>query len=117
VTELLFRDHRLSRGWAPYARDPHRAGRPAADVAEIARAAAASERVVIHVHGGLVGTDRGMAIAARLTPEYQRAGAYPEFFVWSSGLLETITSGGRCWPAGTAPAAPGARPRPGRCAP
>lgn len=72
-------------------RDGLLAGTSAAEVAEIARAAAASERVVIHVHGGLVGTDRGMAIAARLTPEYQRAGAYPVFFVWSSGLLETIT--------------------------
>lgn len=67
------------------------AGTTAAEVAEIARAAAASERVVIHVHGGLVGTDRGMAIAARLAPEYERAGAFPVFFVWGSGLLETIS--------------------------
>jgi hypothetical protein len=63
----------------------------AEDVRAIARAAAAADRVVIHFHGGLVSSDRGFATAERLTAEYQRAGAYPVFFVWSSGLLETVT--------------------------
>jgi hypothetical protein len=62
-----------------------------ADVAEVARAAAAADRVVIHFHGGLVSSGRGFETAERLTAEYERAGAYPVFFVWSSGLVETVT--------------------------
>ena len=61
------------------------------DVAAIARAAAAADRVVIHFHGGLVSSERGLETAERLTVEYQRAGAYPVFFVWSSGLVEIVT--------------------------
>lgn len=60
-------------------------------VAAIARAAAQADRVVIHFHGGLVSSARGLETAERLTAEYQRAGAYPVFFVWSSGLVEIVT--------------------------
>lgn len=61
------------------------------DVAAIARAAAAADRVVLHFHGGLVSSARGLEAAERLTAEYQQAGAYPVFFVWSSGLVEIVT--------------------------
>lgn len=67
------------------------AGTTQAQVAAVARAAAGADRVVIHFHGGLVSTKRGLATAERLTPVYQQAGAYPVFFVWSSGLVETVT--------------------------
>lgn len=59
-------------------------------VRQIADAAAASRRVVLHFHGGLVSEERGRAIAADLLPVYRDAGAYPVFFVWRSGLLEIL---------------------------
>ncbi|MBK1722144.1 hypothetical protein [Thiocystis violacea] len=49
-----------------------------------------SGNLVLHFHGGLVSQAKGRAIAERLTPEYQRAGAFPIFSVWESGALETI---------------------------
>jgi hypothetical protein len=60
-------------------------------VAALARAAASADRVVIHFHGGLVSSERGFETAERLAAEYQRAAAYPVFFVWSSGLVEIVT--------------------------
>lgn len=52
--------------------------------------AAASSGIVIHFHGGLVNAPAADAIAARLGPLYAQAGAYPMFFKWESGLLETL---------------------------
>ncbi|WP_305043116.1 hypothetical protein [Geoalkalibacter sp.] len=46
--------------------------------------------LAVHFHGGLVSEKAGRAIAQRLTPVYQDAGAYPLFFVWESGLLEAV---------------------------
>lgn len=46
--------------------------------------------VVLHFHGGLVDDQLGFATAERLAPVYEAAGAEPVFFVWSSGLLETL---------------------------
>lgn len=48
--------------------------------------------LVIHFHGGLVGQKAGRAIADRLAPRYAKAGAYPLFFVWEAGPLETIVN-------------------------
>ncbi|MEV0321428.1 hypothetical protein ACIBKX_34400 [Streptomyces sp. NPDC050658] len=47
-------------------------------------------RVVLHFHGGLIDDTLGFATADRLAPVYEAAGADPVFFVWSSGLLETL---------------------------
>ncbi|MFC8128934.1 hypothetical protein [Streptomyces sp. NPDC057302] len=47
-------------------------------------------RVVLHFHGGLIDDTLGFATAERLAPVYEAAGADPVFFVWSSGLLETL---------------------------
>ncbi|HYU85302.1 MAG TPA: hypothetical protein VEK80_10900 [Kribbellaceae bacterium] len=60
-------------------------------VRAIAQQAAAEDRVVIHFHGGLVSSDHGFDTARRLTAQYERAGAYPVFFVWSSGLVDVVT--------------------------
>lgn len=46
--------------------------------------------IVIHFHGGLVSYDTGIGTAKRLLPYYEDAGGFPVFFVWESGLLETI---------------------------
>lgn len=46
--------------------------------------------IVVHFHGGLVSYDKGMTIARRLHQSYLDAGAFPVFFVWESGLVETI---------------------------
>ncbi|MFF1695060.1 hypothetical protein ACFVXC_15715 [Streptomyces sp. NPDC058257] len=47
-------------------------------------------RVVLHFHGGLIDDTLGFATAERLAPVYEAAGVDPVFFVWSSGLLETL---------------------------
>lgn len=46
--------------------------------------------LVIHFHGGLVKAAAANEIANRLAPIYQAAGAYPIFFIWESGLIETL---------------------------
>lgn len=48
--------------------------------------------IVVHFHGGLVSYNNGMKTAERLKPVYEQAGSYPVFFVWESGLLETIAN-------------------------
>lgn len=50
----------------------------------------ASGPLIVHFHGGLVRYDTGLEGATRLLPVYQEAGGFPVFFVWESGLLETI---------------------------
>lgn len=55
----------------------------------------ATNNLVVHFHGGLVNEDRAMALADRLLPIYRQTNvAYPMFFVWESGLLETIRNNG-----------------------
>lgn len=51
---------------------------------------ASARRLVVHFHGGLVKRQAGQGIAARLQPLYESAGGFPLFFVWQSGLGETI---------------------------
>jgi len=48
------------------------------------------DKIVLHFHGGLVRKSAGKETAERLTPVYQAAGAHPVFFVWESGLIETL---------------------------
>lgn len=49
-------------------------------------------RLVVHFHGGLVSHAKGMETAARLQRTYEKPGGYPIFFVWQSGLGETIVN-------------------------
>ncbi len=65
-------------------------GTTAADFDDMFTAMAAADRVVLHFHGGLVSHASGMNTAKRLYSTYSDAGAYPVFFVWSSGLLEVL---------------------------
>ena len=54
-------------------------------------AADGTQNMAVHFHGGLVSADNAMATAERLLPEYRQDGVcYPMFFVWESGLFETI---------------------------
>lgn len=46
--------------------------------------------LLIHFHGGLVSQKAGRDIAERLVPRYAEAHTYPVFFVWESGLVESI---------------------------
>lgn len=46
-------------------------------------------RLAIHFHGGLVSKSAGLTLAGRLGKEYEAA-AYPVFYVWESGVWETI---------------------------
>ncbi len=55
-----------------------------------AQASAPSSGLVIHFHGGLVSEKAGRGIADSLAPKYAKAGAYPLFFVWESGLIESL---------------------------
>lgn len=61
-----------------------------ADIDELVAGLKDRPRVVLHFHGGLIDDTLGFATAARLAPVYEAAGAEPVFFVWSSGLLETL---------------------------
>lgn len=66
------------------------------DVARIlGSAASASRHLVLHFHGGLVSQRAGRGIADRLAPRYADAGAYPLFFVWESGLVESLVNNPR----------------------
>src|SRR5215208_3898673 len=63
------------------------------DLDELFRRFAADQhhdRLVVHFHGGLVNQAAGTATAERLEPLYAAVG-YPVFFVWHSGLGETIS--------------------------
>ena len=51
---------------------------------------AATPRVVLHFHGGLVGEAAGIQVAEKLHAPYVAAGAHPVFFVWETGPFETI---------------------------
>jgi hypothetical protein len=55
-----------------------------------AHAANPDKGLLIHFHGGLVNTAAGLAIAANLAPRYFSAGAYPLFFVWEAGPIQTL---------------------------
>lgn len=48
-------------------------------------------KVAIHFHGGLVKEAKGLALAGRIIPTYEQAGAYPITVVWETGLIETVT--------------------------
>lgn len=65
---------------------------PRTAIEKMAQDAVASQHVVIHFHGGLVNYDRGIEIAERLLPIYRSKNTYPLFFVWESGLIETLTN-------------------------
>ena len=65
----------------------------AADVARILDLAVKekpSKGLLLHFHGGLVKKQSGLDVAAKLTDVYEAAGAYPVFFVWESGLFESL---------------------------
>jgi hypothetical protein len=65
----------------------------AADVARLLDLAARADKpngLLLHFHGGLVRKKSGMDIAGRLAGIYGAAGAYPVFFVWESGLFESL---------------------------
>lgn len=59
-------------------------------LAQIAGRVAAAPHTVLHFHGGLVKKKSATAMAERLAPFYSQAGLLPIFFVWESGLVETI---------------------------
>jgi hypothetical protein len=66
-----------------------------ADVKRIVDLALAAKRphgLLLHFHGGLIGKKSGLEIATKLLPRYEAAGTYPIFFVWESGLLESLTN-------------------------
>ena len=65
----------------------------AADIESLLTAFGASSSpsgLVVHFHGGVVSYASGKGIVQALTPVFQEAGAYPVFFVWEAGPLETI---------------------------
>lgn len=61
-----------------------------ARILELAHAANPANGLVIHFHGGLVPETAGLKVAENLTPQYLEAGTYPLFFVWQSGLFESL---------------------------
>jgi hypothetical protein len=61
-------------------------------IVSAALANAGNGPIVLYFHGGLVSYKAGMGTAERLLPDYQASNAYPVFFVWESGIIETITN-------------------------
>jgi hypothetical protein len=53
-------------------------------------AAAPQSGMTIHFHGGLTHRKHGLHVASFLQPRYEEAGAFPVFFVWETGMLETL---------------------------
>ena len=53
-------------------------------------AAGSRAKLTIHFHGGLVNETQGMAVAQKMMPVYEEAGAHPLTVVWEAGPLETI---------------------------
>jgi hypothetical protein len=56
-----------------------------------ARGRGAPLRVLFYAHGGLVAEEAGLAMARTLVPWWLAHGVYPVYFVWETGLGETIT--------------------------
>lgn len=46
--------------------------------------------VVVYAHGGLNGLREAAARTAAMTPGFKRNGVYPIFFLWRTGLAETL---------------------------
>lgn len=69
--ESIFRDHIPA-----YAEAQRRAGRPA--------------RVLFFAHGGLIGESDGLLGVLKRRSFWQLNGIYPVYFVWETGLLETL---------------------------
>ena len=46
--------------------------------------------LVIHFHGGLVNRESGHKSGLILKESYEAAGAYPIFFIWNSGIKDTL---------------------------
>lgn len=60
------------------------------DIRSMLDKAVEHDHIVIHIHGGLVKQIRALEKATRLIPEYQAANTYPIFFIWESGLFESL---------------------------
>jgi hypothetical protein len=48
-------------------------------------------RVVVWAHGGLVDEESGLSMARAVIPWWMKNDVYPIYFVWETGLFETIT--------------------------
>ena len=48
-------------------------------------------RIVVFAHGGLVDEESGLSMARAVIPWWIENGVYPIYFVWETGLFETIT--------------------------
>src|SRR5687768_12436067 len=64
-------------------------------IRDIARSVANSSHTVIHLHGGLVDKERASIAAQRLSSFYAEHGLNSVFFVWESGLFETLRNNAR----------------------
>jgi hypothetical protein len=48
------------------------------------------DRILFYAHGGLNSLDDAAARMAAMTPGFKRNGVYPIFFLWRTGLFETV---------------------------
>lgn len=88
---LQDKDHYLVSANGRLGNPPQSAVSEVTRILELAIQQVPKNGLVLHFHGGLVPRDHALNdIAARLAPRYAKAGAYPLFFVWESGLKEAI---------------------------
>ncbi len=63
---------------------------PRDHVAGLVSNALEKNTLAVHFHGGLVKYSTGVETANNLCGEYAAGDAFPAFFIWESGLLETL---------------------------
>lgn len=71
---------------------PDTTSKPAdvARILDLALQADPQNGLLLQFHGGLVDKESALAVATKLVPQYLNANTFPVFFVWESGLLETL---------------------------
>jgi hypothetical protein len=67
-------------------------GTTSADLAKLFKAAAGSNQLVVHFHGGLVSRASATTMANQMFDVYSPTKAYPIFFFWNSDLRTTLTA-------------------------
>lgn len=76
--------------WIKTGSDGELDGTTPAEVDKLIERLANEDKIVIHLHGGLVSESKATAKAKELIPEYQGAGSYPVFFIYRTGVIEII---------------------------
>ena len=76
--------------WIKTGSDGELDGTTPADIDKLVGRLASEDKIVIHLHGGLVSDSKATAKAKELVPEYRSVDSYPVFFIYRTGAFEII---------------------------